>query len=277
MPTAIIAYVPVLHDGYRQFFAKHQEAETIYLLSAELIGEFPHLAKEIRALSPELVRQSLSAWQLPQQVTLLDVTTLKRIAADGTIVIAPDEDVLRELAERYLPDSTIVWDSVFLRWDRKQSLANQPIDGLAQVTADAFSQKMMQLAYREAARSADWWRQVGAVLIKDGQVLGVAHNAHVPTDHQLYIDGDPRNNFHKGDHIELSTAIHAEARIIAEAAKRGDSLVGCELYVSTFPCPPCAKLVAYSGIAKLYFAEGYAVLDGQTILKDQGVEILHVA
>ncbi|NCS97095.1 MAG: deoxycytidylate deaminase, partial [Candidatus Pacebacteria bacterium] len=84
-------------------------------------------------------------------------------------------------------------------------------------------------------------------------------------------DSDPRNSFHKGEHIELSTAIHAEAALIADAAKKGISLEGTQLYVTTFPCPACAKLIACSGITKLYFSEGYSMLDGEKILNDAGV------
>jgi dCMP deaminase len=48
------------------------------------------------------------------------------------------------------------------------------------------------------------------------------------------------------------------------------------MFVTDFPCPPCAKLIAGAGIAKLYFVEGYAVLDGQDVLEAAGVEIVQV-
>ena len=48
------------------------------------------------------------------------------------------------------------------------------------------------------------------------------------------------------------------------------------MIVTDFPCPPCAKLVAYSGIKKLFYLKGYAMLDGERILKDAGVEIIKI-
>ena len=48
------------------------------------------------------------------------------------------------------------------------------------------------------------------------------------------------------------------------------------MYVTTFPCPTCAKLIAYSGIKKLYAGGGYAVLDGELVLKAKGVKIIFV-
>ena len=91
-----------------------------------------------------------------------------------------------------------------------------------------------------------------------------------------YVNGDPRNNFHKGDHIEISTAIHAEAQMIAEAARKGVSLEGADMYVTVFPCPPCAKLIAFSGIKNLYCGGGYGVLDGEAVLKSKDVKIFFV-
>ncbi len=54
------------------------------------------------------------------------------------------------------------------------------------------------------------------------QVLGRGHNEHRPTEYAPYLDGDPRNEFSRGVRIDLSTAIHAEAAVVARAA--GDGL-----------------------------------------------------
>lgn len=99
------------------------------------------------------------------------------------------------------------------------------------------------------------------------------HNKHVPTEYVTAYEGDPRASFHKGEYLKVSTAVHAEALLIAEAAKQGISLDGAELLVTTFPCPVCAKQIAYSGVKKVYFIEGYSVLDGERILKDKKIKI----
>ena len=49
-----------------------------------------------------------------------------------------------------------------------------------------------------------------------------------------------------------------------------------EIYVTDFPCPPCAKLIAGAGIERVYYRQGYAVLDGADVLQAAGVEIVHV-
>jgi dCMP deaminase len=75
---------------------------------------------------------------------------------------------------------------------------------------------------------------------------------------------------------DLTTAIHAEAAIIAAAARDGVSLRGADLYATTFPCPSCARLVAEAGFRRCYFAGPYSVLDGEDVLRAAGVELLWV-
>jgi len=88
------------------------------------------------------------------------------------------------------------------------------------------------------------------------------------------IVSDPRITAKKGESIERSIDIHAEARIIADAAKQGVALDGLSMTVNTFPCPNCAKLIALSGIKTCYYIDGYAVVDGYSVLKDFGTEIV---
>jgi dCMP deaminase len=77
-------------------------------------------------------------------------------------------------------------------------------------------------------------------------------------------------------HFEISTVAHAEAKLIADAARQGISTEGAVMYVTDFPCPPCAKLIAMAGVARLYFRTGYAVLDGQQVLDAAGVELVSI-
>lgn len=199
-------------------------------------------------------------------------------ALHADILVVPDEELLRALVSQYRLDvgRTVVVERTFLRWDRSWSQAQRPAAYQGRVTADELARSHMAAACGQAQHSSDWWRQVGAVAVRDGVVLGVAHNEHRPTEYSPYLHGDPRNDFHRGVHIELSTAIHAEAAIVARAARDGRSLAGADLYVSTFPCPACARLIAESGIRRCFFAGPYAMLDGDTVLRAAGVELFWV-
>jgi dCMP deaminase len=171
----------------------------------------------------------------------------------------------------------LVLERTFLRWDRSWSEARRPAAYDGVVAGDPASLELMARALGQAARSSDWWRQVGAVAVRDGVVLAEAHNEHRPTEYTPYLDGDPRNDFSRGARADLSTAVHAEAALVARAARDGLALSGAELYVSTLPCPACARLVAEAGFVRVYFAAPYAVLDADTVLRAAGVELIWVS
>jgi dCMP deaminase len=107
-------------------------------------------------------------------------------------------------------------------------------------------------------------------------VLGCAWNHHHPTEYAPYLNGDPRDAFERGMRADLSTAIHAEAALIAGAARDGTSLAGADLYTTTFPCPACARLIAEAGFVRCLFAGRYSVLDGEQTLRARGISLIWV-
>ena len=174
----------------------------------------------------------------------------------------------------------VLYDTAFLRWDRTKT--TQLLEPLARVwtaaehSGDPLLVELARLAGEAAGRSVDWWRQVGAAMRLAGGETLTAVNEHSPHPLSAYAAGDPRANLYKGVGLELSTATHAEAALIARAARDGKATAGATMFVSDFPCPPCAKLIAGAGVAKLYFVEGYAVLDGEDVLACAGVEVVRV-
>jgi dCMP deaminase len=276
MKKIVIAYVPVLHEGYRKFFEKHKDADIIYIFGQEIISEFYYLSKEIRQLDPKLIKAALLAWKLKSKVDILTPKILKSFEQKKLAIVIPNEDVTKAIWEKYFPKQQVTLDSIFLRWDKHNAVLEKPVIPDKFLSKNDFDKKMIKLAGEEANKSSDWWRQVGAVVVKNGKVLLTTYNKHVPSEHTPYVNGDPRNAFHKGVHIELSSSFHAEAKLIAEAAQKGISLQGADMYVAVFPCPPCAKLVAHAGIKNLYCAGGYGVLDGEEVLKSKGVKIFFV-
>lgn len=89
----------------------------------------------------------------------------------------------------------------------------------------------------EAARTAGASGEVpvGAVVIKDREVVAVAGNA-------TRSPPDPTG--------------HAEMRAIRMAAHAlgDDRLTGCDLYVTLEPCVMCAGAISHARIARLYYA-----------------------
>jgi dCMP deaminase len=270
----IVVYVPVLHEGYYKLFKNHPDARNLYIFGEDVIGEYEHLIKDIRRLSPDLIKKSIEAWRIFDKVEILNEKTIKELQNHPLVI--SDDDVTNELVQKYFHKNTVEKDTIFLRWDKKTSIVVGAINPDSTISSREFDKKMILAAQEEAEKGKDWWRRIGAVVVKDGKVICKKHNEYVPSDQIANDEGDPRSNFKSGLHVESSLALHAEAGIVAWAAKEGVSLQGTEIYTDTFPCPPCAKQLAYSGIKRLYYRTGYKVLDGERILKSQGVEIIFV-
>ena len=272
---AIVAYVPVLHEGYRQLLERHKQAD-LFILGDDLIGQFTYLSKEIRALDPVLIKSAIESWNIVPRVEVIMEEGFKNLQSKYSSLIMPDEDIMHELADKYFTDHRITFDKIFLRWDKHKTMEENPVQADQKISEEEFDREVMGILEKEADKSSDWWRRVGAAIIKDGQIIFQAHNEHQPSPHSPWAEGDPRNTLHKGVGIEYSSSIHAEARLIAEAARAGISLEGVSMYVTVFPCPPCAKQIAFAGIKKLYYAGGYSLLDQERILRSRNVEIIYV-
>jgi dCMP deaminase len=270
-------YLPVLHSGYHNFLAEHAQGAELLLVGAGFADDYPVLKKEIRALDPESARVILLASGMVKSGRVIEPADLPSAVEPG-LLLTPDEDVTRGIVQQYRLNARadVRFLPTFLRWDREWSRAGRPPGYDGKVSADAYARRMQRLARRASGRSSDWWRQVGALAVKNDEVIAEAHNRHVPTEYSPYVDGDPRNNFSRGVEMGLTTAIHAEAAIVAWAAREGVSLRGAELHVTTFPCPACARLVAEAGFVKCYFSGPYSVLAGDDVLRQAGVELCFV-
>lgn len=277
MQPAIVAYIPVLHEGYRRLFERHPEAKKLYIFGNNLIASYEHLVKDIRKLDPLLVKQAVEAWKMFDEVEILYENEIEQLQTSKTPLIVSDDDLTAELVTKYFSQNKIEKDTIFLRWDKMKSVDPTQISPDIELSEAEFDREMMNLAAEEGTRAKDWWRRIGAVAVnKNGTILFQAHNIYVPSDQIANDEGDPRSNFKAGQNLESSLALHAEASLVAQAAREGVSLKDANVYCDTFPCPPCAKQLAYSGISKLYFRNGYNVLDGERILKSQGVKIILV-
>lgn len=272
----IIAYVPVIHRGYRQFLEANPAYHDLYLLGRDVTDNYRPLQKEIRALLPSQARQALLAWNLLDSITVADQKTLQQLATQNLDILMPEDEASTDIAERFFQHKKVQFYPIFLRWDRRRAEEKQPIDAELTVTEAMLDQQFMRMAHAEGFKSSDIWRRLGALIVKDGEIITLSHNKNRPHEHNVWLNGDPRGSSSQGNTIEISVFQHAESCVIADCARRGIALEGADLYVSVFPCPACAMLIAYSGIKRLFFAQGYAMLDGQKILQEQGVQIIRV-
>jgi len=272
----VLLYLPVIHSGYEGFLARHADAAEILLLGAGFTAAYPSLAKDIRALPPGRAAEYLRGAGLAVPVRVVEPDGLAAVTGDPLVL--PDEEIMRDIVGRYHLDDgrTVLFDRTFLRWDRDWATAKGPVVFDGEITAAELPRELLGRAEAIAGHSSDWWRQVGAVAARDGRVLGCAWNRHHPTEYAPYLSGDPRDAFERGVRADLSTAIHAEAALIAGAARDGTSLAGADLYTTTFPCPACARLIAEAGFLRCFFAGQYSVLDGEQTLRARGISLIWV-
>ena len=281
--TIAIAYIPVLHRGYQNFvdIVVSKGTTHLYLIGDSILSTHDELdyinrKDRIRALDVADMRKVIRALtDIP--VSILEESTVKEISANVSVtVLAPDEDISRFILETYFKDCQAEYVPVFLRWHRDNTGETKEVEESYKISKDTFDKEVIDTVTNEGAKSFDWWRQVGAAIVKDGVVIALTCNKHMPDLQYPNVFGDPRSLTKRGVDINVTTSAHAEGTLIAEAAKKGVSLQGAWLYVTDFPCPYCARIIAKSGITKVYFKNGYAVLDGGDFLKQEGIEVVRV-
>lgn len=274
---ALMMYMPALHKGYLDFVEKHPR-DKLYLLDEDLLKAVPALERDIRAMKPAQMAEALQAVLEKQQrlVSLLGKQAIGMLP-EGLNITMPDEEISHEVADEHLGLHNVTFEPVFLRWDKQITQTESIVSPDRILSEDDFDREMIALAREKAEKSPDWWRQVGAVATKDGEVLFADYNEQMPCkDYGINTFGDPKSNFGPGEAIDLTKPIHAEASIIASAARSGESLEGCNMYVTTFPCPACARLMSKAGIKTVYYQDGYSVMDAEEVLKTADVKIVRV-
>ena len=274
----LAGYIPIIDNGYlRTIERHHNNGSDLGVFETDIVREFaPYTRKELRALEPEKVCWILNS--IGVRAFMLGRMDFQEMMADPSAHITLlNDDICRNLLSVTRPiHAEVKFESPFLRWDRDNIAAAQVVSPSAMVNSSELGTIFSEL-YLEAEKSSDWWRHVAAAIVSPhGETIALKHNTAVPTEQTVNIESDPRILSRRGSDIELSLFLHAEANCISAAAKEGKKLAGCSIYVTTFPCPNCAKMIAASGITSVYFTEGYAMLDGQRILTSNDVEIIKV-
>jgi dCMP deaminase len=112
-------------------------------------------------------------------------------------------------------------------------------------------QYFMELAKHVSSRSTCPRKNVGAVIVRDRNILSTGYNGSISGQPHCDEAGHMMENSH------CVRTIHAEINAIAQAAKNGVSINQADLYVTALPCWQCFKVIANSGIRHVYYAEDY--------------------
>ncbi len=93
--------------------------------------------------------------------------------------------------------------------------------------------------------------RVGAVIVRDKRVIASGYGGAPSGSRTCDQIGHALMNNH------CVRTVHAEMNAIAQAARYGPSVDGCDLYTTVMPCFNCAKMIAACGIARVYYLEEY--------------------
>jgi dCMP deaminase len=127
-----------------------------------------------------------------------------------------------------------------------------------------FDQFYMDVAAGAAALSYAKRAQVGAVAVRDRNILAFGYNGTLPGTSNVCEDE------HGNTKAEV---IHAEENLLMKMARSSVSVEGAVVYVTMAPCINCSRLMANAGIKKVIYRDTYRDLSGVDLLNKYGIEV----
>ena len=141
----------------------------------------------------------------------------------------------------------------------------------------SWDEYFMEMAVLASKRSTCLRRKVGAVLVKENQVLATGYNgAPKGLKNCCDIGQCLRNklNIPSGQRHELCRAVHAENNAITQCAVNGVSCKGATLYVTASPCSMCLKQIINAGIVKVIALELYPDELSKILMEESNIEFV---
>ena len=120
------------------------------------------------------------------------------------------------------------------------------------MNSDAY---FMNEALKEAEKSlTEGGLPIGAVLVKDGEVISRGHNRLIQND---------------------SVILHAEMDAIENAGRLNyEDYRSCCLYTTLSPCPMCSGAVILYNIPRVVIGENTTLMGAESLLEDNDVEVV---
>jgi dCMP deaminase len=150
----------------------------------------------------------------------------------------------------------------------KKTAMKKKSEGKTRVSWDEY---FMNIAIQAATRSTCDRKHVGAVIVRDKTILSTGYNGS--------IRGLPHCDDvgHMMDNSHCVATVHAEANAIIQAAKHGTLINGADIYVTASPCWDCFKLIANSGIKRIFYHEFYRDERIIKIARQAGIKLKQVS
>lgn len=130
-----------------------------------------------------------------------------------------------------------------------------------------FDQLHLETAWLWAGFGTCQRLRVGAVLALDERTVATGYNGAPSGLTHCTHDLSGPNDEH------CTNAVHAEANVIAFAAKYGRSTAGTTLYITHSPCYACSGLLISAGITRVVYHHHYRSVEGLVKLEKAGIEV----
>jgi len=135
------------------------------------------------------------------------------------------------------------------------------------IESDAYKKQFAEEATRLAIESVEkgWGGPFGAVIVKDGKIIGRGQNRVLLTGIPVYhaeitaiMDATYRLNpkqmlgsdYHEGTVLEMIPRPEGSPDKVPARAKM---LKGCDIYINGAPCPMCMSAIYWARIERVYF------------------------
>ncbi len=128
----------------------------------------------------------------------------------------------------------------------------------------------MALARQVSTRATCDRKHVGAVIVRDKNILSTGYNGSLPG---LPHCDDVGHLMEDGHCVRT---LHAEANALMQAAKHGTRVEGATIYITASPCFHCFKLIASAGIKRICYGEFYRDERIFEYAEAMGIELVHM-
>ena len=139
----------------------------------------------------------------------------------------------------------------------------------------SWDEYFMEITRLVSSRSTCLRRQVGAVFVKEKNILATGYNGAPSRVAHCSEAGCLREQMKipSGERHEICRGLHAEQNGIIQAARHGINLSGSMVYITDSPCIICAKMLINVEVERIVCGRGYPDRLSVEILKEAGLAL----
>lgn len=134
----------------------------------------------------------------------------------------------------------------------------------------------LKLAFEVAKRSTCRRRQIGAIIVKDKQILTTGYNGACSGVKDCLELGCLKDELKipSGQGQDICRAVHSEQNAIIQAALHGVSIKDATMYCTHSPCALCSRMIVNAKIKKVVCSIMYSETTFKDLFDSVGIEFV---